>query len=304
LGKTFNLTLTVNAVTNLWSWKAGISWDPRVLNLTSSPIEGNFFGGGTLFAAAAPNYTRGILPEVYDILLSSSGQSGSGNLAIFTFKIVGYSVASAIGISNAVMLDPSTPHNKIPFTTVNATFTLPPPDIAVIAVKPSKTVVGRGLSMSINATVENLGDYTETFNVAVYANATQIGNYMTVTDLSPAAVTSIILIWNVAGSFPLGNYNISAYAGPVPGETDIANNRLSGGWVFVSIAGDLTGPKGVPDGKVNMFDVAVMAGAFGSYPSSPRWNPNADLTGPKGVPDGKVNMYDVAVMAGQFGKHA
>jgi outer membrane protein assembly factor BamB len=49
----------------------------------------------------------------------------------------------------------------------------PVPDVAVTSVVCSKTVVGQGYSMSVNVTVENQGNSTETFNVtAYYSNAT------------------------------------------------------------------------------------------------------------------------------------
>jgi hypothetical protein len=127
LGKTFNLTLYVANVTDLWSWKVAISWDPKVLNLTSGPTEGSFMGSGTLFLAHPTNYARGSIPELSDTYLSDTSISGSGILANLTFKVIGYSATgSIISISNAVMLGPSTPHNHIAFTTTNATFTLPP----------------------------------------------------------------------------------------------------------------------------------------------------------------------------------
>jgi len=44
-------------------------------------------------------------------------------------------------------------------------------DVAVTNITPSKTVVGQGYSMPINVTVENQGDYTETFNVTLCANS-------------------------------------------------------------------------------------------------------------------------------------
>ena len=53
---------------------------------------------------------------------------------------------------------------------------LPPPemyDVAAVDVTPSKTVVGKGYSLFINATVENQGDLAETFNATIYyGNAT------------------------------------------------------------------------------------------------------------------------------------
>jgi hypothetical protein len=51
-------------------------------------------------------------------------------------------------------------------------------------------------------------------------------------------------------------------------------------------------------------DVAVVARAFGSSESNPedRWNPKADLFGPNGAPDGKVDLFDIAMIAKNFGK--
>ena len=65
----------------------------------------------------------------------------------------------------------------------------------------------------------------------------------------------------------------------------------------VELKGDITGLGGVPDGKVDMKDIAVVAKAFGSEPGEPGWNPIADL-----YPDGKIDMKDVAIPARNFGK--
>ncbi|MEM2988130.1 MAG: hypothetical protein QXK26_03715, partial [Candidatus Bathyarchaeia archaeon] len=74
-----------------------------------------------------------------------------------------------------------------------------------------------------------------------------------------------------------------------------------------TITGDVTGPYGMPDGKVDMRDISFIAKAFGTDPlhpgHPPRWDPRADISGPTyGVPDGKVDMYDVALVAKNFGK--
>ena len=78
----------------------------------------------------------------------------------------------------------------------------------------------------------------------------------------------------------------------------------------VKLAGDLTGPSGVPDGKVDIRDVNLVAKAYGSYgpnylyqgsPASKNWNPICDLTGPNGVPDGRVDIKDVNFVAKQYG---
>jgi len=70
----------------------------------------------------------------------------------------------------------------------------------------------------------------------------------------------------------------------------------------VSLVGDITGPTlFVPDGKVDIRDIALIAKYFGqTVPPAP---PNCDITGPTlGVPDGKIDIRDIALAARNFGK--
>jgi hypothetical protein len=50
------------------------------------------------------------------------------------------------------------------------------------------------------------------------------------------------------------------------------------------------------DGKVDLADLIIAGGAFGSREGHPRWNPIADLN-----EDGKVNMIDLGIIAKNFG---
>jgi len=76
---------------------------------------------------------------------------------------------------------------------------------------------------------------------------------------------------------------------------------------MVAGVGDLTGgtPNAldfVPDGKVDIVDVAIAARYFGQ--NAPPAPPNCDVTGPTiSVPDGKIQIDDVATVAKYFGKH-
>lgn len=56
------------------------------------------------------------------------------------------------------------------------------------------------------------------------------------------------------------------------------------------------------DLKVDMWDVACVAKAFGSYPGFPRWEGHADITGREDLPDDQVDMRDVALAAKNYGK--
>ena len=104
-------------------------------------------------------------------------------------------------------------------------YVLPAHDVAITAIAPSKTVVGKGYSMFINLTVENQGTYTEIFNVTAYANTTIIDTLVNIT-LTGGNSTIGTFTWNTSG-FAKGNYTISAYAWPVEGETDLSLIHIS-----------------------------------------------------------------------------
>ena len=156
-------------------------------------------------------------------------------------------------------------------------------DVAVTNVTSSKTVVGQGYSASINITVENQGDYTETFNVTLYANETSI-ELQTIT-LTNGSSTTLTFAWNTSG-FAYGNYTISAFADTVPAETDTADNTYTDGWVKVTVAGDIDG-----SGRVDIGDLGLLGVAWFSTPTSPNWNPNADIDG-----SGRVDLGDLGIL--------
>jgi hypothetical protein len=167
-------------------------------------------------------------------------------------------------------------------------------DVAVSNITSSRTVVGQGFVQNITVTVIDLGDFTENLTVTLYANLTEIETQETT--LASGNLTTITLAWETEG-FAYGNYTISGYAWPVPGQTDLSYNNCTSGWVIVSIPGDVTGPSGWPDGKVDMRDIGAIGRLFGvSYPD-PRYNPNYDLNG-----DGKISMVDIGIAARHFGE--
>jgi rhodanese-related sulfurtransferase len=168
----------------------------------------------------------------------------------------------------------------------------------------SKSVVGQGFNLSIQVTVINTGNYSENFNVTAYLNSTSTTPQDVILD--SGAYTTLILTLNTS-SLLYGNYTISAYAELVPSETDTADNNFTGGWVFVAGVGDLTGKTSntldfVPDGRVQIDDVAVVSKFFGQkVPPAPT---NCDVSGSTiGVPDGKILIDDVALVSKLFGQH-
>jgi parallel beta-helix repeat protein len=154
--------------------------------------------------------------------------------------------------------------------------------IAITSVVPSKTIVGQGYSMNATVTVANQGDYTETFNVTLYANTTAIATQSFT--LASRNSTTITFMWNTAG-FAYGNYTISAYVSLVLGETNMASNNYTGGRVLVSIPGDVDGER-----RVSALDLGLIGISMFTKPGMPGWNPNCDITNA-----GAVSAIDITI---------
>jgi thermitase len=171
-----------------------------------------------------------------------------------------------------------------------------PRDIAIVDVTPSKDRTYAGRTISINVTVVNEGEVTETFAINLYYNFTSgdtIGT-QTITDLIPGENKTLTFVWNTTGVKPCRNYTITAITSAVLGETDIADNALASPTkVKVYMLGDLNG-----DGKIDGRDIALAAIAFASYPDHPRWNSDVDISG-----DGKIDGRDIVLIAKNFGKY-
>ena len=163
-------------------------------------------------------------------------------------------------------------------------------DIAVTNVVPSKTVVGQGFNLNINVTATNQGDYTETFDVTVYANTTIIET-KEVTLTNGVSTTLTFFIWNTTG-LAKGNYTISAYAWPVPGETDLDDNTLTDGIVTVTIPGDVDA-----DFDVDLYDAVNLLVRYGAKAGQPQYDPNCDIDG-----DGDIDLYDAVILLAHYGQ--
>ena len=165
-------------------------------------------------------------------------------------------------------------------------------DVAVTDVTsttPGKTRVGQNLSFKIDATIQNQGNYSETFNVTCYAGNITVGKQQLTMNLGNT--TTIMFIWNTTG-VAKGNYTLKAVADTVSGEVDVLDNTFFDSVVQVVMAGDITG-----DGKVNIYDLREIGKAYGSKIGDPKYSPNADLTC-----DGKINIFDLRIIGKNYGK--
>jgi len=163
-------------------------------------------------------------------------------------------------------------------------------DVAINKVVLLKTFVGQEFSMHINVTVTNKGEFTEAFNVNVYANTTVIQTKMVT--ISSGNSKNVTFTWNTTG-WAKGNYTIKAVADIVQGETKTADNNLVDGWVLVTVPGDINGDK-----KVDITDLVLVIKHYASYPGHIRWNPNADINN-----DGKVDITDLVLVIKHYAEY-
>lgn len=164
-------------------------------------------------------------------------------------------------------------------------------DVAVIDVTASPNQVYQGWLVGIDVTVANLGEAAENFTVTVYYDGNVIASQSVY--LEPNATSVLSFVWNTTGVPYCHNYTISAYATPVPYETELTNNTYIDGGVKIRITGDING-----DGAVNVLDCIAASAAFGSTPSDPEWNSLCALNN-----DGRINILDLIIISNNFGKH-
>jgi hypothetical protein len=168
---------------------------------------------------------------------------------------------------------------------------LPEPDIAVtnLTICRGQTICGQNLTKHINVTVTNEGLTNETFTLTIYWNTTNI-----------IATTSVSLLIGETKIVPLTweanetrylNYTLSAYATPVLGETDIADNNYVDGTVIIVWPGDLDADK-----DVDLYDAVKLLVVYGAKVGMPQYNPNVDINC-----DGKIDLYDAVLLLVSYG---
>jgi hypothetical protein len=325
-GQQFTVAIKIVDVTNLYGFDIKLRWNTTFLNYVSHfvHVPKDSYTDGVLWNPIIPpwedqvNATTGTYWVACASRYPAPSFNGTGTVFNMTFAVVHHPVQPQPDANITLQLYSTDLSNNvgaaIPHTSEDGIvklYALPGAshDVAVTNVTSLKRVICLGFTGNVTVTVENLGGNTETFNVTTYANCTATGNttsiaaFINVTLVSGAS-TSLVSVWNTTG-FAKGNYTLSAYAWPVQGETDTADNNFTGGWVVVSMVGDLTGGSEnpwdfVPDGVVDGSDLSMVAKCYGSWPAAPPpmiWNANCDVNN-----DGVVDGSDLAIIAKHFGE--
>jgi len=165
------------------------------------------------------------------------------------------------------------------------------PDIAVtdVIVCYGQTVIPQNKTRTVNATATNLGPQPETFTLTVYWDYTNVIN-STVVSLTAGVTKTVTLDWYPSQP-RYNNYTISAYATPLPSETNTANNNCTYGTVIIVWPGDVDA-----DRDVDLYDIVKLAAIYGAKHPNPLYNPNCDIDN-----DGDIDLYDAVTLLLSYG---
>jgi hypothetical protein len=161
-------------------------------------------------------------------------------------------------------------------------------NLAVADIVASKSIVGHGYPVNVSVVVLNQGNYTESFNVTVYANTTVVLTQPIT--LNSCSSTIMSFAWNTT-AFERGTYVMKAVADEVPHETNQTDNIFIYSSVLVTVPGDVDG-----DRDVDIYDIVRTVGDYGK-PPPPLNDPNCDIDG-----DADVDIFDIVAAAGHYGE--
>jgi len=301
LWKSSNSTVTNNTITTT-SMLGIFLWSSSSNNVSGNKVSNNLYYGIQLWYSSNNRlYQNNIVNNAIQALAGPSGYSnlwddgypsGGNYWSDYTgadmFRGAHQNETGSDGIGDTPYIIDLESEDSYPLT---KPYPWASHDIGVTALTASKTVVGQGYDLSINGMLFNYGNETENFDVTVYTNATVLAT-LTSTTLTSRSSTTISFTWNTTG-FAKGKYTTNAYAWPVPGETDAADNtKYSDVEVRVTIPGDVDG-----DFDVDIFDVVQITSRYGKIVPPVPPDSNADIDG-----NGVINIFDVVICTGHYGQ--
>jgi hypothetical protein len=220
------------------------------------------------------NWTQASFEDIWcslDLFMPTGGEAGWYDLELFLYDQYG-------------VLEDHSYYTDVAFLPEEMQHSVAVNDVLV-----TRTAVGQGFTARINITIENMGHYTETFNVTTQANGTLINSTPLILPSSSTAAYTVY--WNTADQV-MGNYTITVQAEPVDNEANITDNMLSADSdLCITIAGDVDA-----DHDVDIFDILQIADSYGTHKGSIGFLDNCDIDD-----DGDVDIFDVTTAVHYYG---
>jgi hypothetical protein len=233
-GEFYSANITIFEVTKLVFWEFNLTFDTAILEAVSF-VEGPFLknAGSTAMPKPLLNNTVGFVMAACGLVgyTEESGVSGDGVLATIVFEVKAEGTSS-LHFSQLSKRWPYTFNGEtlisIPYTPVDGVFIYPVElvhDVAVSDIAVSSLTATIGETVSVNVTLLNRGDATESFDVTLYYDSTVIET-QTVSGLIPDRSRTIVFDWET-GRVAAGDYALTAIASAVDGETITLDNSFS-----------------------------------------------------------------------------
>lgn len=219
--ETFSLNITVSNVTDLYLWVVTIEWNSTVLDFLQY-VEGPFLKQGGETTIMDSGVSNGKISELACTLVGDvAGVNGSGTLITLTYTALTVGTTS-VNITFSDLL--TSAGQSISHETGEATIKVLPSvhDVAVSDLTLSETAVSPNETVTIHVTVQNLGDYPETFNLTVsYTRLVDplIGNQTLTLQLNQSE--TLEFTWKPTTT---GRYEIKAYTSEIPNDANPDNN--------------------------------------------------------------------------------
>ncbi len=290
-GETINVSLYVlsSVELNLYGWQMELQWDPSILSYASSTLFWDVGASsrvnsseGRLFAGAS------LALDPHQILLDVPAALPSKVLTV-TFQSLYYGIISSMNITSSALMGRS--------DTGNGWTSGTDPYNGV----PRFTQYDRWPDINQDGTV---GD---TFDWILFANAFLTSNlsssilyssaYNSRCDFNNDSVVDnfdMAIFRSDFGKTPSDpTWPNSTYPNGLTNTIYVFDETIRNSRVQTSIPGDVN-----LDGLVDIFDAIKLAGAFGSKPPNPNFDPYADINA-----DGMVDIYDAILLANHYGQH-
>ncbi|UCE15299.1 MAG: hypothetical protein JSV12_05290 [Candidatus Bathyarchaeota archaeon] len=245
-GKNFTISIKTDYNgSDITGYDFVLYYNPSVIHAVSITNGDLIVGGTAQFIPGTPDNTNGKISA--GAFFFSMGKpvpitSGPGTLANVTFTVVGIGDSPIIlgtGMEETSLKGYTDDGYGVEYDIING-FTgaehlkdgyfnnIPPPihDVAVTNLDVPATAT-LGDIVSINVTVANEGNFTETFNLTCYTNPTEIGT-QSVTNLGAGNQTTLTFSWNTTG-LNSGTYTVTAEAildGDSEPEDNIASKSI------------------------------------------------------------------------------
>ena len=227
---------------------------PPIPSITSPPDGSMFESGDSITFTGTVSY--GTPPYEYVWVSDIDGYLGSGSSIV----VPSLSVAFKEGVvtSHTIVLRVTDSKGLSKEDMITVTISPKPHDVAVISVTAYPTSLPQGEPVYIDVTVENQGDFAETFDVTVSARHWGTGTVIsigteTVYDLTPGASEIVNFVWDTTGA-PLGTYDLIAEA-ILPEDDDPEDN------IFIApgIIGGICAPYHKPQTNLLVYLVQIAA---------------------------------------------